>query len=403
MKNIKEEIYYETTQIESELRRIQDSELTPKNRELLKKFYDQNDVGKLRQLKTLKVLRYIGLKLNKDFDKATKEDIQEYVNWLNKSDYKEWTKHDFKAILKLFYKWLLGNGEEYPEIVKCVKQNAKNNRLKLPEELLTQEDIQKALQNAETNRNRALISLLYESGCRVGEIRGLRMKNLAFDNFGCKITVDGKTGMRRIMIRDSVPYIKAYLNNHPKADDPESYLILSNSGNFMSHTGIIKILQYTFKRAGIKKKYNPHLFRHSRATYLSNFLTEAQMKQYFGWTQSSEMAGIYVHLSGRDVDEALLSKVYGLKEIKQEAEMNRLKPKECPKCREIQPATHKFCSICSTPLDYETNEMVDKIRTAVDKLVNEAIAKQLNLTDENIAKLSQELIMTKQVTIPELK
>jgi hypothetical protein len=30
------------------------------------------------------------------------------------------------------------------------------------------------------------------------------------------------------------------------------------------------------------------------------------MKEYLGWTQASEMAAVYVHLSGRDVDSALL-------------------------------------------------------------------------------------------------
>ena len=30
------------------------------------------------------------------------------------------------------------------------------------------------------------------------------------------------------------------------------------------------------------------------------------MKQYFGWVQGSKIASVYVHLSGRDVDKALL-------------------------------------------------------------------------------------------------
>lgn len=69
---------------------------------------------------------------------------------------------------------------------------------------------------------------------------------------------------------------------------------------------------------------NPHNFRHSRATYLANFLTEAQMKEYFGWQQDSKMAGVHVHLSGRDVDNALL-RVYGIenKNEKKESIFNR--------------------------------------------------------------------------------
>jgi len=31
------------------------------------------------------------------------------------------------------------------------------------------------------------------------------------------------------------------------------------------------------------------------------------MKEYLGWVQSSDMASVYVHMSGRDVDKALLT------------------------------------------------------------------------------------------------
>lgn len=40
------------------------------------------------------------------------------------------------------------------------------------------------------------------------------------------------------------------------------------------------------------------------------------MKEFFGWVQASNMASIYVHLSGRDVDNALL-KVYGIQNTKE--------------------------------------------------------------------------------------
>ena len=39
---------------------------------------------------------------------------------------------------------------------------------------------------------------------------------------------------------------------------------------------------------------------------MANYLTEAQMNVYFGWTQGSDMPGVYVHLSGRDIDDAIL-------------------------------------------------------------------------------------------------
>ncbi len=64
--------------------------------------------------------------------------------------------------------------------------------------------------------------------------------------------------------------------------------------------------------AGIQKRgLYLHLFRHSRATELASYLTEAQMKQYFGWVRNSDTPSVYVHMGGRDVDRALL-RYYGV-------------------------------------------------------------------------------------------
>ena len=73
------------------------------------------------------------------------------------------------------------------------------------------------------------------------------------------------------------------------------------------------VLEPLSTRAGIRKKTNPHSSRHARASHLADHLTEAQTKEFIGWAQSSDMASVYVHLSGRDVDDAVL-KVYGLKQ-----------------------------------------------------------------------------------------
>jgi site-specific recombinase XerD len=67
------------------------------------------------------------------------------------------------------------------------------------------------------------------------------------------------------------------------------------------------MLQEVAKKAGIKKAINPHNYRHSRATSLANHFTEAQMNEYFGWIQGSDISQVYVHLSGRDLDDCVLN------------------------------------------------------------------------------------------------
>ena len=121
----------------------------------------------------------------------------------------------YRAILKKFYKWL--NNGEYPIQVKWMKNNINKRSLKLPGEgeLLTERDIKRLIEVADHPRDKALLAVLYESGCRVGEVLNLYIKDVEFDKEGARMCVQGKTGMRKIRIIFSVPYLVTWLNNHP--------------------------------------------------------------------------------------------------------------------------------------------------------------------------------------------
>jgi len=221
----------------------------------------------------------------------------------------------------------------------------------VPEQLLTEDEVKRMIQVAANPRDRAFVAVLYESGCRIGEMLSLRVKNITFDRYGAAIAVPHfcKTGMRRVRIISSVPYLTEWLNRHPDQGNPEAYLWQSREGTQLSYPRARHILSDLARKAGIGKRVFPHLFRHSRATHLANHLTEAQMKEYFGWVQDSEMASVYVHLSGRDVDKAILH-MYGLEQDQSKQEQV-MAPKSCPRCGETNPLTNAFCSRCGMPLD----------------------------------------------------
>jgi phage FluMu protein Com len=75
------------------------------------------------------------------------------------------------------------------------------------------------------------------------------------------------------------------------------------------------------------------------------------------------MASIYVHLSGRDVDKALL-KVYGI-QMEEKKEESQLNPKKCPRCQEINQFTNVFCNKCGFILDEELRNQ--KIQQDIDR------------------------------------
>ncbi|MCI0564101.1 MAG: hypothetical protein MN733_36965 [Nitrososphaera sp.] len=160
----------------------------------------------------------------------------------------------------------------------------------------------------------------------------------------------------------------------------------------MSKNRACFILQRLARVAGIKKRVNPHVFRHSRATYLANHLTEAQMKEYFGWIQASDMAAVYVHLSGRDVDNAVL-KVYGITK-EQETEKSILTPKTCDRCQLRNPSDNKFCSRCGITLDTETmNQIIksDLNRNSADSVMERLLGdpKFREFFDEKLKEISR--------------
>lgn len=307
----KERFYGYNQRLKLVLRGIKNSKkISKNNKSAIIEFHNNcfaEGLSIARVLKYLAHLKNLCILLKKNFKDANKKDILNLVQKIETSKYADMTKKDYKVTIKKFYKWLR-NGEDYPKEVKWIKASIRNGNHKLPEELLTEEDIRKLIDSAEHIRDKALISVLYESGCRIGELVFLRVKHIQFDDFGAQIIVDGKTGMRRIRLISSSPYLSNWIQNHPLKDEPESYIWITigtkNKYNLMKYETINKLLRKIAKKAGIKKKVNPHSFRHSRATFLAKHLTEAQMKEYFGWVQSSKMASVYVHLCGRDVDDA---------------------------------------------------------------------------------------------------
>ena len=54
------------------------------------------------------------------FEEATKDDIVELIAKIERRNYAEWTKHDYKVILRKFYKWLRGT-DDYPPEVRWIK------------------------------------------------------------------------------------------------------------------------------------------------------------------------------------------------------------------------------------------------------------------------------------------
>ena len=337
-------------------------------------------LGTIKRL--MEAIRILGCD-GKPYEELTREDLNEWMRCLpharrdgrNGGKYHPNTVELLKRLGKTFLLWVHNDGDgekEPPEVLKHIRY--KQPRMDLRKDILNEAEVRKLVDAAERQRDRALIFVCYESGARAGELRSLRLRDVKLDRYGAVVLVKGKTGARRIRLVQSVPDLQLWLNMHPLKGNPDAPLWISRQrgGRGIGRMRLGEILETYAKRAGLGKHVNPHLLRHSRATHLANVLTEAQMREFFGWTKRSQTPAIYVHLSGRDVDATLL-KHYGI-EVGEVKKSEVLEPVECPRCQSKSPPGAKFCVWCGMALTQEAivahkepSEVADELMTLLVK------------------------------------
>lgn len=255
----------------------------------------------VRRLNYLRALRNLkGARGGRPLGTLSKEDIGRFLDAIS-SQSAGTTRIRFFS-LKKFLKFL---GKE--SLLVGIKPPTEGGIKVKASDLLKREDIKKLLDACPTVRARAFIMTLYESGARIGELLNLELRDVEFDGNGVLAHLNGKTGRRRIRLVESAQYLREWFKEirkeHPKAvyvwfglDEIEP----------SQYAATVKFLRKTAKLAGLRKKVNPHIFRHSRASELAQKLKESQLRAYMGWGASSKMPEVYIHLSAQDMDKAIL-------------------------------------------------------------------------------------------------
>lgn len=267
-----------------------------------------------------------------------KDDIYGFLNVLNNSKRTEWTKNGSKVNLKRFLKfsypdWSLRFGD-----LSNIKLRQGLNQLKINNKtLITPDELKQMMIACSNQKDRALISLLYETGARPQEVRSLKWEDIKFQEDGVTEInfYSGKTkASRKLVVKESTAVLKEhkfhYPYTHPQDDDivfpPNSCGMRSNiklepRKRTMSDITLSNTVRKIAKKAGIKRPIYPYLFRHSRLTELDiKGVSEKVLKTYAGhkpW--SNTLKKTYVHLKDNEfMIESMLSEVYDIKEFSKE-------------------------------------------------------------------------------------
>ncbi|MEW6036377.1 MAG: tyrosine-type recombinase/integrase [Candidatus Micrarchaeota archaeon] len=291
------------------------------------------------------------------------EEIRLAVASLERSGYAASSRVQFKAILKLFFRWLKKTPEwkdpVETEWLKC--RHAKPRRYS-SKEMLNSQDVHKLISATSDAKFRAFLALLYDSGMRIGEILSLRNKDVGFEPEGVSVHIpdeDGcKTGARDIFVIACIGHLRQWMDAHPAKDDPNAFVFCNGTPNsMMNYTTIQKTVKGLVEETGLKKQHNIHFFRKSRATELAIAgWSQEQLNAFFGWVTGSKMSATYVQMTAKDT-RAPMQRMYGIQP--KENVVSYAKNLNCEQCGGVNPAESKYCTRCGVSLDGREKAMQD--------------------------------------------
>jgi integrase len=330
------------------------NKLPERNRKLIldfKRECEKQGLSNNRILFYLTKLSRLARKIQKNLDDLSKKDIEDVIIQVEKNEnYGEWSKAGYKITIKKFYQWLDGydwNSKEYPEKVKWLRTGARKSKLDDPI-ILTKEEVIKLFNVAKGVKEKALVSFMYESGCRVpDELLHMKVGDIAFDDYGARVKLQsGKVGSRIIRVVSCVPHLKNWIENGHKNPKYDNYLWVGKGSSIvMSYSCLRKLISKWKGMAGIQKKITPYTLRRTRYTHLANKIPTPALYKYMGQVQGSKVIERYVNLSEEATDEAILN-FYGITN----PENSDIKPLFCSRCRKQNPPESEYCSICNGPL-----------------------------------------------------
>jgi len=279
-----------------------------------------SDCDLKRRLKYIRHMKQITVWLAKDYKDAVKDDMVDLLNVLDTAksnrgtEYSPETIKDFKVCIKKFWKTMYGEGETMPKTVSWIKgKTGKHKQRK--KVVLSFEEVEKMVDAAQTIRDKAIVSMLFESCCRPSEFLSLTIGDLKKDEFGYTFQVEGKTGVHQKFCYQCKSYITEWLRSHPSKDDKDSPLFICldwyRHGQMLTLRGLNKKVKELCKKAGIDKNINSYCFRRSGITYKRGHLrmSDGNLESFCGWTAGSKQLKVYSKLTGFEAKAEIAEKM----------------------------------------------------------------------------------------------
>jgi integrase/recombinase XerD len=197
--------------------------------------------------------------INKPLSEVAIEDLQLWHRRLQLTDRPSTVANKIRAIKSLFsYGVKVGYLEvNIGNYIKCPRVKEK-----LAERILSEDDCLKLIEATKSDRDRALLCLMYGCGLRVSEVCGLTWGDLQSCREGGKCTVFGKGDKTRVVLIASSVW--QLLMSLPRLIDA---VFVSRTGRPLERTMVFRIVKDCAKRSGVSEKASCHWLRHSHASH----------------------------------------------------------------------------------------------------------------------------------------
>jgi site-specific recombinase XerC len=157
-----------------------------------------------------------------DFLSPTDEELKSYIGSKKAKGVSATNISITVTALTKFYTWL---PVKNPKCLENIKDEYIKGTRSKREEIITEDELDRLIQVSDYPRDKALWSLLYDSGCRIGELQTLRVKDIEMNDYGHTMKVNGKTGQRWVVVvGNSIVYLQEWLKVHQTNKDRDAYV-----------------------------------------------------------------------------------------------------------------------------------------------------------------------------------
>lgn len=239
------------------------------------------------------------------------EDLQQFAVTLHEKSVVAKSQARILCGVRAFYRFLLLDG--YIDADPSELLESPKLPFHIPE-YLTLEEVDQLeasfdMSKPESQRNRAIIEVLFSCGLRVSELVTLKLSDLYLEEKFVRVI--GKGNKERLVpISDkAIHELELWFSDRCHLDikkGEEDYVFLNRRGSHLTRVMILIMIKRQAEEAGIKKVISPHTLRHSFATALLKGGADLRVIQALLGHEDIGTTEIYTHIDSTMLREEIL-------------------------------------------------------------------------------------------------